>query len=123
MTIADTVDRIVSAYGTAHTLRKDAKAAGANSWTVGASTVTYNACRAKGRGYKPVEIRAGIQENDELVVVSAASLPDGVVPAVGDRISSGTLTADLGGEWRQVINVHETTIAGVVHSYRLQVRR
>lgn len=118
------VTSAIGRHGSTYTIRKASQAAGANDWTAGTSTVTFHACRARERGYKPAELRGGIQERDALLVIDPASLPAGVVPAEGDRVALGTFTVDdATADWRQVVNAYSPRTGATVGAYRLQVRR
>lgn len=121
MTLAKAVSDVFARHGATWTLRRASRAAGANDWTAGAETVTYSTFAARERGYKPGEIRGGIQEKDALVIVDAASAS--VAPAEGDRVALGSFTADAGAEWRHVVNVYAVRRAATTLVYRLQVRR
>jgi hypothetical protein len=107
--------------GARYTLRRETVAAGPNEWTKGAATVAYHGFTGRARGYKPDEIRGGILEHDEKVIIEPASVS--VVPRAGDRIALGAYTADAGAEWRHVISVYAARVNGQVGVYRLQVRR
>lgn len=121
MTIQAAVSDLLARHGQVWTLRKASRAAGANAWTAGAEAPVYATMQARERGYRPSEVRGGIQERDALLIVDAASVT--AAPAEGDRVSPGSLTGDAGGEWRQVVNVYAVKLAGAVQVYRLQVRR
>lgn len=121
MSLHAAVSDVLNRQGTAWTLRKEARAAGANAWTAGAATASYSAMQARERSYRPMEIRGGIQEHDALLVVDAASVT--VAPAEGDRVALGTFAGDAGADWRHVVSVYAVTFAGETLVYRLQVRR
>lgn len=121
MNLAATHERVSARYGAPYTLRKPARAAGANSWTAGAETPTYHPCTAFSRGFKPFEIKGGILEGDSLVTITASTIS--VEPAKGDLISIGTFTDDVGAEWATVVNVNPPKVQGSTVSYRLQVRK
>lgn len=119
MSLHATVSRGIARHGAKYTLRRETITT-ANSWTAASVAVAYSPVMAKERGFKPNEIRGGIQENDCLVVVDAATAS--TPPKIGDRVALGEFSADVGAAWRQVVNVYATTAKGKVASYRLQVR-
>lgn len=121
MSFSPSVSRVLKQYGTSYTLRTEAAVSGGNSWTASPGAVTYSVVIAKERGFKPNEIRGGIQEGDGLIVVDASA--DAPIPRVGSRIALGVFSSDVAADWRQIVNVYPTRENGRARTYRLQVRR
>jgi len=123
MSTLPTVARMVRRYGTAYTLRKPGRAAGANSWTAGAEVPTYHACKARARELRNSDgqIKPGLNEGESLVTIDAQSIS--VDPTKGDLIALGTFTSDAGAEWLTVVDVYGPREAGRVAVYKLRVKR
>lgn len=112
--------RLSSRFGALYTLRVAVVAAGVNAYTAGASTVSYHIAKGRARFYRPAEIRGGVLERDQLIVLDPASLS--ATPKPGDKIAVGVHTADAGATWLHVVNVYAPLVGDNVAGYRLQVR-
>lgn len=120
MTLANTVARVTGRHGAAYTILRRTQAANAQPWKAGTETVSFDYVQARERGFKPVEIRGGIQEGDVLIVVDASSGCG--CPKTGDRIALGNHYSEDTGDWRQIISINAARVAGDVNVYRLQAR-
>ncbi len=120
MTQATAMSRQIRRAGAVYTLRRETAAAGANSWTQGATTYQFFQCYAFERGYKSNEIAGGIVENDVLITVDAASLA--TTPKKGDRIALGSFYRDVGADWREVISPKVIYEGGLPVVHKLQTR-
>lgn len=114
------VSRILSRYGTAHTLWRSAQAAASQPWKSGIATDTFYACRARHRRMKPREIAGTIRENEALFIVDASTLA--ITPVKGDRITRGAFTTnDSQAQWFLITDVHAPGDGDAKPLYRLTV--
>jgi len=121
MGLKDVPSRMIDLRGTLVTLRRDTAAAGANSWTEGATTPAYYTATGYMRQFAPREIQGSIKSGDRIVLLK----PDFPVrPQEGDRIALGTITVDndATAEWYKVVDPNQPMIGGAVAVYRLHVR-
>lgn len=119
--LTGTVARVLARAGTLYTLRTVTRAAGANSWTAGSETLTYDVVRAFETSPKPAEIReTGMNADEKLIIVDAATVT--TPPVRGSRIALGEFASDAGGAWAEVVHVHAAREAGAVRVYRLRVK-
>lgn len=117
--LQDTVSDVISRYGRKYTLARRTVAAGANSWTEGASTEAFYPCVARRRARAATDLRAGVPHKYHLLVIDAASLS--VTPQVGDMVALGTHVALGGAIWHEITDVDDPADGDDVPLYRCRV--
>lgn len=116
---------LLEQLGEAYTLRRKTVAAGANSWTAGAGTITYYPQRGQVRigdpnaGTSMRNDARGLARDAQAVHVLS---PDYEAPQQGDQVAPGTYTSDAGVEWLEIVYVEKVRIEGHLAKYYAHVR-
>ncbi len=121
MSLADTVTRMLSRFGSTWTYRTQDYAAGANDWTAGALTETFSQFTAQGREATPDEIaNGGLQQGDWEITADPASFS--VTPKIGDMVAAGTYTEAGDADWLQIVEIHQPSENNTTRVYKLMAR-